>query len=65
MAWLTFEVLAYYLNIVSMAVFIFVNNFVKFKSIRDKIGLAGDMRKNIDFLVYVKDDIYWWQIWFI
>jgi hypothetical protein len=64
MAWLTFEVLTFYLNIISMAAFIFIQNFKKFKSIRDRVGLAGDQRKNLDFLVYSKDDIYWWSTWF-
>jgi hypothetical protein len=64
MAWLTFEVLTFYLNIVSMAAFILINNFKKFKSIRDRVGLAGDQRKTQDFLVYSKDDIHWWSCWF-
>jgi len=64
MAWLTFEVLAFYLNIISMAAFIFIQSFAKFRSIRDRAGLAGDQRKNLDFLVYCKDDIFWWSCWF-
>ena len=64
MAWLTFEVLAYYLNIISLGVFIFIQNIKKFKSIRDRVGLAGDQRKKLDFLVYSKDDIHWWSVWF-
>jgi len=42
MAWLTFEVLVFYLNIISMVAFILIQNFKKFKSIRDRVGLAGD-----------------------
>ena len=64
MAWLTYEVLTFYLNIISMAAFIFIQNFKKFRSIRDRVGLAGDQRKNLDFLVYSKDDIFWWSCWF-
>ena len=64
MAWLTYEVLAFYLNIISLGVFIFIQNIKKFRSIRDRLGLAGQQRKNTDFLVYAKDDIYWWSAWF-
>lgn len=41
MAWLTYEVLAFYLNIISLGVFIFIQNIKKFRSIRDRCGLAG------------------------
>jgi hypothetical protein len=64
MAWLNFEVFAFYLNIISLGVFIFIQNIKKFKSIRDRVGLAGDQRKRLDFLNYAKDDIHWWSIWF-
>jgi hypothetical protein len=64
MAWLTFELLTFYLNIASIAVFIFIQNIKKFRSIRDRLGLAGDQRKRLDFLNYCRDDIHWWSIWF-
>jgi hypothetical protein len=64
MAWLTYEVLAYYLNLISLGVFILIQNIKQFKNIRDRCGLAGDMRKNTDFLNYSKDDVHWWSIWF-
>lgn len=64
MAWLTFEVLAFYLNILSLGVFIFIQNIKQFRSIRDRCGLAGNQRKTMDFLVYCKDDIHWWSCWF-
>ena len=63
-AWLTFEVLVFYLNIISMVAFILIQNFKKFKSIRDRVGLAGEQRKDLDFLVYSKDDIHWFSTWF-
>ena len=65
MAWLTYEVLAFYLNLISLGVFIFIQNFKTFKSIRDRLGLAGDQRKKIDFLQYSKDDVYWFSAWFV
>mmetsp|Transcript_11711 Transcript_11711/g.19768 ORF Transcript_11711/g.19768 Transcript_11711/m.19768 type:complete len:355 (-) Transcript_11711:871-1935(-) len=64
MAWLTYEVLAYYLNIISLSVFIFIQNIKPFRSIRDRLDLAGNARKKMDFLVYSKDDVYWWSAWF-
>jgi hypothetical protein len=64
MAWLTFEVLAFYFNLMSLGAFIFIQNIKKFKSIRDRCGLAGNQRKTMDFLVYCKDDIHWWSCWF-
>ena len=64
MAWLTYEVLAFYLNLISLGVFIFIQNIKKFSSIRDRCGLAGSQRKSMDFLVYSKDDIHWWSCWF-
>jgi|TARA_B110000305_G_C19414797_1_gene627376 hypothetical protein len=42
MAWLTYEVLVFYLNIGSLSVFIFIQNFKKFRSIRDRLELSGD-----------------------
>ena len=47
MAWLTFEVLAFYLNIIAMAAFVFFNALfrIKFKTIRDRQGLSAMPRK--------------------
>lgn len=47
-----------------MSVFIFINIFKKYRSIRDRNGLAGRQRKTMDFLNYAKDDIHWWSTWF-
>ena len=64
MAWLTYEVVLFYVNLISLAAFIFIQNIKQFKSIRDRIGLAGNQRKTVDFLNYAKDDIHWWSAWF-
>ena len=64
MAWLTFEVLMFYINLISLSAFIFIQNFKQFKSIRDRVGLAGNARKVQDFLNYSKDDLHWWSAWF-
>lgn len=65
MAWLTYEVVAFYLNIISVVFFLIVASFKKFKTIRERLGFAGQERKSVDFLTYVKDDIHWWQLWFV
>jgi hypothetical protein len=45
MAWLSYEVIAFYLNIVAMGVFILFSSCKKFHSIRDRLGMSGDQRK--------------------
>ena len=64
MAWLSYEVFAFYLNIVAVGVFILFSSFKKFHSIRDRLGLSGSSRKSLDYLNYIKDDIYWFCMWF-
>ena len=61
---MTFEVLMFYINLISFSAFIFIQNIKKFKSIRDRVGLAGNARKVQDFLNYSKNDIHWWSAWF-
>lgn len=61
---MTIEVLLFYINLGSLSFFIFVNLFKKYRSIRDRVGLAGKQRKTTDFLNYAKDDIHWWSTWF-
>lgn len=60
MAWLTYEVVAFYLNIISVVFFLAIASFKRFKTIRERLGLAGKQRKTMDFLNYCKDDIHWW-----
>lgn len=63
-AWLTIEVLLFYVNLSSLAFFIFVNIFKPYRSMRDREGLAGNQRKTVDFLNYARDDIHWWSTWY-
>ena len=60
MAWLTYEVVAFYLNIISVVFFLIVASFKRFKTIRERLGLAGQQRRKQDFLNYVREDIHWW-----
>ena len=66
MAWLSYEVLAFYLNIVAMALFMLFNGLfrIKFRSIKDRQGLLPESRKSQDFLTYCKDDLHWFCLWF-
>ena len=60
MAWLTYEVWVFYVNILGIMFFLFVASFVQFRSIRDRLGFAGNMRTRMDFLRYCENDIHWW-----
>jgi len=60
MAWLTYEVVAFYLNIISIVFFLAIASYKRFKSIRERLGFAGNLRKKVDFLNYCKEDIHWW-----
>lgn len=64
MAWLNYEILAFYLNIVAMGVFLLLSSCKKFKSIRERMGWGAGFRKTMDFLAYCKDDIHWFCMWF-
>jgi hypothetical protein len=52
MAWLTYEVVAFYLNIISVVLFLAIASFKRFKTIRERLGLAGQQRKKVDFLTH-------------
>ena len=60
MAWLTYEVVGFYLNIISVVLFLLVASCKKYKTIREREGLAGKLRKKQDFLQYCREDIHWW-----
>lgn len=64
MAWLSYEVVAFYLNIIAMSVFLLLSSIKKFHSIRERLGFTTDQRKTSDFLNYCKDDIHWFCAWF-
>lgn len=65
MAWLNFEIMAFYLNIIAMGVFmLFSQTCRKYKSIRERVGLASETRKEMDFLSYCSEDLHWFQLWF-
>lgn len=59
MAWLTFEVLAFYINLAGCVAFLAVASFKSFRTFRERAGFQKELRKNQDYLVYCKDDIHW------
>lgn len=65
MAWLNYETMAFYLNIIGMGVFLLFSSCKKFRSIRDRVGLGIGQRKVLDYLNYCKDDIHWFCMWFV
>lgn len=65
MAWLTYEVSAFYFNLLGLMIFLVVASFKKFRTMREREGFAGNMRKTQDFLSYCKEDVHWFQIWFL
>jgi len=64
MAWLNYEIMAFYFNIIAMGVFLLLSSCKKFRSIRDRVGLGIGQRKTFDYLNYCKDDIHWFCMWF-
>ena len=59
MAWLTYDVMCFYLNIMGIVVFLGIASLCKFKSFREREGFAGTARKTQDFLQYCREDIHW------
>jgi hypothetical protein len=45
MAWLTYEVVAFYMNIMAMGVFLLLSSCKRFISMKERLGLAPDLRK--------------------
>ena len=64
MAWLTYEIVAFYLNIISTAVFLVIATLTDYKTIKERLGYAGNARKHQDFLYYCIEEIHYWQAWF-
>jgi hypothetical protein len=65
MAWLTYEIVAFYLNIIAVAVFLLLSCLFSYETIKERLGYAGNMRKYQDFLTYCIEDVHWWQVWFV
>jgi hypothetical protein len=63
MAWLSFEVMAFYLNIMAMAAFLLLSlTCRKYRSVRDRCGMLAEPRKKQDFLTYCSDDMHWFCV---
>jgi len=64
MAWLYFEVLSFYLNIIAIAGFLMLSSCKKYRTIRERSGHGQALRSKLDFLTYCREDIHWYSIWF-
>jgi hypothetical protein len=63
MAWLSFEVMTFYLNIVSMALFLLMSmTCKKYRSVRDRCSMLAEPRKQQDFLTYCSEDMHWFCV---
>ena len=64
MVWLLYEVVLFYINIISQIIFLFLSRLFPFRTVKEKFveGFSKKMRYRVDFLDFVKDDIHWFQI---
>lgn len=63
MAWLSFEVMAFYLNIAAMAIFLLMSmTCKKYRSVRDRCCMLAEPRKKMDFLTYCSEDMHWFCV---
>ena len=60
---LLIEILLFYFNIIGQMIFLFMSRCFKFYTIRERLGLGGNMRYRKDFLEFVKDDVHYLLIW--
>ena len=50
--WITCVVFIFYFNFLSMLIFVILSRFYKFRTLREKAGLGGNMRNTVDFLEF-------------
>lgn len=63
MAWLSFEVIAFYMNILAMAIFLLMSmTCKKYRSLRDRCCMLPEPRKKMDFLTYCSEDMHWFCV---
>jgi len=56
---LVFECAYFYLNILSIFLFIAFSRIFEFSSLKDRAGFGGNNKKMKDFLEHASADIYW------
>lgn len=61
---LLFDVMIFYLTILGIIVFLLFSRMVSFKTLRERAGYGGNMRYQIDFLDFCKNDIHWFLVMF-
>ena len=57
--WIVCQVFIFYFNFLSMLIFLVLSRIFKYRTLREKAGLAGNMRNSNDFLEFCQDDIHW------
>lgn len=57
--WLFIQVIIFYLNFFSMLVFLVLSRCFKFRTLREKAGLGGNLRNTVDFLDFCQHDVHW------
>lgn len=57
--WVTYQIMTFYLNILSQIVFLLFASCLRFRSSREKEELDGQKRNQQDYLEYVSEDIHW------
>ena len=67
--WFFFELSAFILNIISMAVFLLISWIKSYRTIRERVGLAFESgvfcRKEADYFSYCLEDMSYFTNWFI
>ena len=57
MAWLTYEIIAFYFDVIAIIFFLMIAKVKRFKSIKERLGFALNQRKTLDFLTHCQEDI--------
>jgi hypothetical protein len=57
--WMFLQFCIFYCNFLSMLIFLLLSRIFKFRTLREKAGLGGNLRNTTDFLEFCQDDVHW------
>ena len=57
--WVFTQVIIFYSNFISQLLFILITRLCRIYSFKEKLNVAGNMRKNMDYLEFFSNDICW------
>lgn len=60
--WLLYECFIFYFYIIAIWVFVMFTRVFDFNTLRDRANIAGDIRHNMDFLDYCRNDSFWFCV---